>query len=121
MYYVGNPGRKKETIRKIGTFEFNTNAEYNNGHLIVSRRPSLRRKNELSYYRVCPHCKEHSKFAIRKDFPKCIPNHVKGDRSINVMGKLVHSQINFNASERLRPVFSVFRVDNVTKIFRKYS
>lgn len=118
---LGNPDRRKiiDSIRKKGTFEYNTNSVYNHGNLIVSRRPSCPEKKDISYYRVCPNCKGHySKFAIRKHYSKCIPKHVKGDRSVNIMGKLISGQIHFKASETLRTVFSLLREDDVTKVIR---
>lgn len=117
---IGCEERKKliEVIRKKGCFEYNTDENYNKGTIIVSRRPKIR-KNSGKDYKACPNCKGYfSKYSIRRHYPKCIPDHFRGDRSISVMSRIVEGKIHKKASEVLRRVFCPLRDDNVTKTIR---
>ncbi|XP_074035965.1 uncharacterized protein isoform X2 [Leptinotarsa decemlineata] len=106
-----------DIIRKRGCFEYNNNEAYNNGNLIVARRSKhLKERNE---YKLCPHCKGFfSKFTIRKHYPKCIPKYIKGDRSINIMGKILNDDIHSAASPMLRKIFVTLREDEVKRVIR---
>ncbi|KAG5861198.1 hypothetical protein JTB14_018064 [Gonioctena quinquepunctata] len=95
------------------------NKEYNEGYLIVSRRPKDSAKSETDY-RVCPSCKcVYSKYSIRKHYRKCIPNKKKGDRSILIRGKWVHGQVHENACPVLKnAILPVMREDEVMALIR---
>lgn len=91
--------------------------QYNRGDLIVPRPSKYTRK--LNDFKVCPSCKGHySKYAIRKHYPKCIPHHIKGDRSIHMMGKFIRGQIHKTASHTLYRVFLLLRDDDITQVIR---
>lgn len=84
--------------------------------MIEPRRSKYSKK--INDFKVCPNCKVHySKTAIRKHYPKCIPDYEKGDRSVHLMGKFLRCQIHRNASDVLQ-VFTLLRDDEVTQIIR---
>lgn len=106
-----------DTIRKKGCFEYNNNEAYSNGNLIVARR--TKNIKSRADYKLCPNCKGFfSRLTIRKHYPKCIPEHTKGDRSINVMGKILYSQIHEAASPVLKNIFVTLREDDVKNVIK---
>lgn len=62
-----NPERRRiiGQIRKKGNFVFNTNKHFNDGELIVSRRPQTKFKRHAQDYKVCANCKAF--FSKNKD------------------------------------------------------
>lgn len=81
-FLIGSQERNQiiAKIRNQGSFEYNTREDFNKGDLIVPRRSKYSKK--FNNFKVCPNCKVHySKYAIRKHYPKCIPDYEKGDRS----------------------------------------
>lgn len=59
-------------LRKKGNFIFNTDANFNDGELIVSRRPNLRLDRTPKDYRPCGKCKGYfSKLSLRVHSAKC--------------------------------------------------
>lgn len=107
-------------IRNRGCFEFNTNKKYNDGHLIVSRRPKGTSKKTADDYKPCPSCKGlFSKNTIRKHFPKCVPDWKKGNRLFYILGKRVYGKVHEKACKVLREIiFPSMREDEVIKIIR---
>ncbi|GLV33289.1 hypothetical protein CBL_13815 [Carabus blaptoides fortunei] len=68
---VGGSVERKQLLEKIrlkGTFEFNTSSNYNNGELIVARRPNKMKKRNTEHYVPCTNC--HSFFTIHEDVQK---------------------------------------------------
>lgn len=70
----GNAERKNiiAEIRKKGDFLFNSNEKFNNGKLIVSRRPQKKFERTSSDFAACAYCKGFfSKSAIRVHLRVC--------------------------------------------------
>lgn len=117
-----NPERLKiiDILRKNGNFKFNTNSKFNDGQLIVCRRPKETSKKTAADFIACMKCKGFfAKSTIRKHSQKCLEKNFKKHRSIMIMGRKVTGRIHQSANKTLRNiVFPVLREDNVTRIIR---
>ncbi|KAJ8932666.1 hypothetical protein NQ314_014533 [Rhamnusium bicolor] len=117
-----NPERRKliNLIRGTGTFEFNTNANYNNGDLKVCRRPQTKKNRKSTHYECCPKCKDYfSKITFKRHCDKCLGNLKKNDRTVTVMGKRCRASVHSKASDILKNhVFPPLREDDVVRSIR---
>lgn len=117
-----NPERKKiiDAIRKNGNFKFNTNSNFNNGELIVCRRPNEKYNKGSTDFVACIKCKGFfAKSTIRHHSRKCLKQNFKRNKTIMVMGRKITGRIHQLANETVRKiVFPVMREDDVTRIIR---
>lgn len=108
-----------ETVRRRGNFMFNTNNEYNDGNLIVCRRPQSTKNRSVEHFIPCSNCQGFfSKIALRKHYRTCKPS-AKVSRDRLVLGRKIYGQIHEAASYTLRvQVFPVLRDNLVTQYIR---
>ncbi|XP_029162154.1 uncharacterized protein LOC114933735 isoform X1 [Nylanderia fulva] len=106
-------------IRKRGNFKYNTQADLNNGSMIVVRRPTKEEKQCGSYFLPCSKCRGH--YAIhnlRHHYRICAK---KKDTTRNVL-KLARSaaqSVHNRASHKLRKdILPVMRNDNIYKLIK---
>lgn len=65
-------------IRKKGNFIFNTHDDFNDGELIVARRPRANSVKNAKDFKVCANCKGfYSGITIRKHFLQCTGRSLK--------------------------------------------
>lgn len=109
-----------DTIRRNGNFLFNTNTEFNNGELLVCRRPNQKMLRRAQDFQACINCKGFfSKTTIRHHFRYCVGRSKKRNRSINVLGRSITGRIHEAANLTLATVvFPVLREDRVTRLIR---
>ncbi|KAL6255629.1 hypothetical protein P5V15_012877 [Pogonomyrmex californicus] len=83
---------KKFLLLPKGNYIFNTNPSYNNGELLVCRRPTESRKRTACDFICCAACKGFfTKNNIRHYFKECI--HKTVGRSVKVLGRKVQGRI----------------------------
>lgn len=111
---IGSQERNKllEKIRLKGSYEFNTNEQYNSGELIVSRRPNRKYNRNADHYIPCTKCKNYfSKVTIHRHVRNC-QNYLKdvkyrGYRHIQVAGRVlakrIHPKANIIMKEKICP------------------
>lgn len=116
-----HPERLKiiEVIRKNGNFQFNTQAEFNTGQLIVSRRSNKNYNKTATDFIACAKCKGFfAKSTIRHHSRVCFNKNFRKNRNM-IMGRKITGRLHPIASEIFRKtVFPVMREDDVTRIVR---
>ncbi|KAK9872773.1 hypothetical protein WA026_019555 [Henosepilachna vigintioctopunctata] len=107
-------------LRKEGTFLFNTRNQYNDGHLIVCRRPHNSQVKKGNDYKPCPSCKDfYSKNAIRRHYTKCSLQAEAGKKNLMPLSRAVQGHIHKKANMILRSqIFPRMREDCHTDIVR---
>lgn len=117
-----NKERKKliGIIRKKGNFKFNTTSEFNDGQLIVCRRPNKKSNKTATDFTACIKCKGFfAKNTIRHHSRNCLQTNFKKNRILMIMGRKIIGRIHKLANRTLRKtVFPVMREDKVTRIIR---
>lgn len=116
-----NKERKKliDIIRKKGNFKFNSTSEFNDGQLIVCRRPNKRSNKTATDFTACIKCKGFfGKNTIRHHSRNCLQTNFKNNRILMIMGREIIGRIHKLANRTLRKVFPVMREDKVTRIIR---
>jgi len=118
-----NIERKKiiDTIRKAGNFKFNTNANFNNGQLIVCRRPTEKSNKTATDFIACANCKGFfAKSSIRYRSRVCLKkDNFKKNKTIMIMGRKIISRIHQLANKTLREiVIPVMREDEILRVVR---
>ncbi|XP_039302307.1 uncharacterized protein LOC105204461 isoform X3 [Solenopsis invicta] len=115
----GNQERQKiiKNLRRKGNHLFNLDPAYNNGELIVCRRPTESGKKTACDFICCTGCKGFfSKSNIRQHFRKCTQRCV--ERSVNKLGR-IQDRIHECANSILRnEVFPVLREDDIIRLIR---
>lgn len=118
----GTKERKRiiDTIRRNGNFLFNTNIQFNDGELIVCRRPSQKVSRTAQDFQACINCKGFfSKATLRHHFRYCVGRSKKRNRSVMVLGRSITCRIHEAANPMLaKVVFPVLREDNITRLIR---
>lgn len=118
----GNKERKRiiDTIRRNGNFSFNTESKYNDGELIVCRRPNIKMLRNAQDFQACINCKGFfSKNTLRHHFRYCSNPSMKRNRSIMVLGRSITARIHKAANPILtKVVFPVLREDDITRLVR---
>lgn len=119
-FILGNQERKKiiKHLRRKGNYLYNLDPAYNNGELIVCRRPTESGKKTACDFICCAGCKGFfSKGSIRQHFRKCTQKTV--GRSVNKLGRIIQGRIHECANSILRNVvFPVLREDNIIRLIR---
>lgn len=107
-------------LRNRGTFLFNTKNAYNNGQLLVTRRPNVNLDKHVNDYKVCPHCKGfYSKNGLRRHYIKCEKEAVRGEKTLFSTSRRVHGQVHKKADNTLRNVIiPKMRDDDITCIIK---
>jgi len=118
-----NIERKKiiDTIRKAGNFKFNTNANFNNGQLIVCRRPTEKSDKTATDFTACANCKGFfAKSSIRYHSRVCLKkDNFKKNKTIMIMGRKITGRIHQLANKTLREiVIPVMREDEILRVVR---
>ncbi|XP_050516432.1 uncharacterized protein LOC126891296 [Diabrotica virgifera virgifera] len=109
-----------EVLRNRGNFLFNTDKNYNDGELIVCRRPTRNHRREANYYKPCSNCKAYfAKNTLRDHYKKCTKVSSKTSRIVMIESKRVIGRIHAKASKRVRnELFPPLREDGVVRIIR---
>jgi len=100
-----HPERLKiiEVIRKNGNFQFNTQAEFITGQLIVSRRPNKNYNKTATDFIACAKCKGFfAKSTIRHHSRVCFNKNFRKTRNIMIMGRKITGRLHPIASEIFR-------------------
>ncbi|CAH0558594.1 unnamed protein product [Brassicogethes aeneus] len=107
-------------IRKRGNFLYNTNKCYNDGELIVSRRPNQNSQNNARDYLACAKCKGFfSKKSIRKHFSQCSNLNSASCRNVLKMSKRVTGRIHSKANEVVKKfLLPSIRDDTIGRMIR---
>lgn len=118
----GNLERRKliDVIRKQGNYLFNTDKNFNDGELIVCRRPKNNEQKTAYEYKACGKCKAYfSKNSIRAHFSKCAKISSTKNRVVKIMSNRVMGRIHQKACEVVRKqLFPPLREDEVTRTVR---
>ncbi|XP_012521933.1 uncharacterized protein LOC105828238 isoform X1 [Monomorium pharaonis] len=116
----GNQDRQNiiKHLRQKGNYLFNLNPTYNNGELLVCRRPTESGTKTACDFVCCAGCKGFfSKSSIRQHFRKCTQKVVA--RSVNKLGNIIQDRIHECANSILRNViFPVLREDDIIRLIR---
>lgn len=109
-----------DTIRRNGNFLFNTNTKYNNGELIVCRRPNKKKPRTAQNFQACINCKGFfSKATLRHHVRYCFGRSKKRERSIMILGRAITGRIHKAANPMLaKVVFPVLRDDHIIRLIR---
>ncbi|XP_066596703.1 putative leucine-rich repeat-containing protein DDB_G0290503 [Prorops nasuta] len=107
-------------IRKKGDYNYNTNKTVNNGNLIVLRLPSKDKNRSTNDYIACANCKGHyMRSSIRHHFAKCTNYTFKGERSINILCKMVDGKLHESANKVVRKeIFPYIRDGPIKDVIR---
>lgn len=118
----GNSERRTliSNIRKKGNFLFNTCKQYNDGELIVSRRPSKNLMRSAIDFKACANCKAFfAKNTLRLHFRQCSGNVNTSKRITQLLSRKITSRVHAKASAVVRKdLFPVLREDNITRLIR---
>lgn len=108
------------TIRKNGDYLFNTDRKYNNGTLIVCRRPSAKKTKNAEDFIACGNCKgQYSRAVIRHHWRRCTRRDGKHERIIRVKGKKISARVHERASADVRKyIFPYLREDEIARVIR---
>lgn len=96
-----------------GIFEFNTNSKFNNGQLIVTRRPNAKKMRGPDHYIPCKYCKNfYSKITIYRHYRKCAfstrKDYEYNSRQIQIYGRKlirrVHKRANHIMRDKICPI-----------------
>lgn len=126
MYITGSKQRRdiQDSLRTIGSVNWNANPKKENRKLITSRRPNRKfidRKPE--YYTTCPYCygqlaksalRLHVKYKCPKK-PIVIDEKAKGERKITALGTLVEARFHDDVSDALANVLKNLRDSEVVR------
>ncbi|KAJ8966076.1 hypothetical protein NQ314_003752 [Rhamnusium bicolor] len=106
-----------ETLRRNGNFVYNTNAQYNNGDLIVCRRPLEGKARGAQNFETCYNCKGFfSKLTIKRHVDRCSGMSKCGDRTVMMMGRKIRSAIHPKACHTLKnEIFPILKEDFIVK------
>ncbi|KYN00576.1 hypothetical protein ALC62_08645 [Cyphomyrmex costatus] len=106
-------------IRKKGNFEFNTNADLNNGFMNVVRRPNNRTMQNGSNFLPCPKCKGfYTKRNLRHHFRYCT-NKKDTSRSVLHLARSTAKSAHNRASVKLRTrIIPILRQDVIRDLIR---
>lgn len=93
-----------EKIRLKGSFEFNTNSIYNNGELIVARRPNTAKKRSTEHYVPCTNCHSFfSKITLYRHYRRCIRQSKSKllihTRNIQKNGRILANRVHWRANQ----------------------
>lgn len=117
-----NPERREkiDILRKKGNFIFNTREEYNDGELIVSRRPNTKFTRTAHQFKACAKCKAFfATSSLRVHFPKCTGRSSKATRLAMVMSKKVVCRVHHRAiPEVAKVLFPPLREDAIVRLIR---
>ncbi|XP_057341069.1 probable serine/threonine-protein kinase ndrD [Microplitis mediator] len=119
---IGKGTKERKDVLKIfrnnGSFMHNTNKIYNDGTLLVPRRPNTIRK--ATEYTTCPNCLLTVTISnSRKHISKCIDPKIKGSRTYKILGTTVEGRLHSTASDTLRLViFPVLKEDEIVRLIR---
>lgn len=107
-------------IRKKGNFVFNTKKEFNDGELIVARRPNKQYFRASKDFAACSNCKAFfSKKSLRVHFRNCSGIDSRKSRKVMIFSKAVMGRIHSIASEvTRRKLFPPLREDHIVKQIR---
>ncbi|XP_063978674.1 uncharacterized protein LOC135163296 isoform X1 [Diachasmimorpha longicaudata] len=107
-------------IRKNGDFVFNSDRRFNDGSLIVCRRPTPKMRKTAEDFTVCANCKgQYSKSVVRHHFRECAKHDGKNQRIVLVKGKKIAARVHSRASVDVRnKIFPYLREDEVVKSIR---
>lgn len=107
-------------IREKGNFLFNSQTEYNDGELIVSRRPSNKLDRTARDFRACANCKAFFSInSLRMHFAKCTGRSSKKNRIVTVMSKQVMARMHSCATETVTClIFPKLREDDTVRAIR---
>ncbi|XP_066591888.1 uncharacterized protein [Prorops nasuta] len=87
-------------IRKKGDYNHNTKETLNSGNLIVRRLPNKHQDRRANDYIACAKCKGYyMRSNVRHHFVKCTDNAFKGERSTNILCRMVNGQIHESANK----------------------
>ncbi|KAG5872851.1 hypothetical protein JTB14_017532 [Gonioctena quinquepunctata] len=118
----GVPERKKiiGDIRKRENFVFNTDKNYNDGELIVSRRPKNAENKSAKDFGACANCKAFfSKLTLRVHFKSCTGINNQYHRMATVLSKKIAARIHPKASKIVENyLFPPLRDDDVARAIR---
>lgn len=107
-------------IRKRGNFGFNTDKNFNDGELIVSRRPKNAENKSAKDFRACANCKGFfSKLTLRVHFKSCTGMNYQHNRVATLLSKKIAGRIHPKASNVVKNyLFPPLRDDNVSRAIR---
>lgn len=122
MIFIESDQRRNvlDSLRKRGTFEWNTNAAINKGVLCTSRRPNGKVIKKASDYKACAKCLgPYYINSYRNHFIKCTHGALKGERSALVLSRMVEGRVDARASDRLAfEIFTRMREDDIVRLVR---
>lgn len=109
-----------DTIRKHGMFLHNTQACYNTGQLLVTRRPTIAQKRSSDDYLSCANCRTFiTKNKLRAHYRKCTRKPRAGERGVKILSRQLVTKIHQVANDVLRyKVFPVLRDCEVVDMIR---
>lgn len=124
--FAGSKERREiqDQLRKVGTLNWNMNAELNKGELMTSRRPKSQLNKEAADYQSCPYCfgsyaalRQHVALKYTKK-PIAENEATKGERIITALSTSVEGRVHVNASKNLKDLFTTFRQHKVVRLIR---
>ncbi|XP_066595412.1 uncharacterized protein [Prorops nasuta] len=87
-------------IRKKRDYNYNTKETVNTGNLIVRRLPNKHKNRSTNDYIACANCKGHyMRSNIRHHFVKCTNYAFKGERSTNVLCRMIDGKLHESANK----------------------
>ncbi|XP_043267677.1 uncharacterized protein [Venturia canescens] len=107
-------------LRKKGNHLFNNDKRFNNGQLLVCRRPNQRMHKSASDFIACGNCKgQYAKSVIRHHFRKCTQKTTGPERLAMVCGRKVIARLHEKANHLVRRyIFPYLREDSVVRGIR---
>lgn len=106
-------------LRKKGNYLFNTDPSYNDGELLVARRPQRKLTKTAKDFKACGNCKAYySKNSLRKHYKICKGVTTKSRLALYA-SKIAMRRVNAVASDVVRnELFPTLREDDVTRAIR---
>lgn len=107
-------------IRKQGNFVFNTRKSFNDGELIVSRRPQNTKETSATHFKACSNCKAFfTKNGLRTHFKKCTGTDSTSHHSVMMLSKRTMGRLHAKASLSVKKyLFPFLREDNIVRLVR---
>ncbi|XP_046616551.1 uncharacterized protein LOC124303421 [Neodiprion virginianus] len=118
----GNSERQEiiATLRKHGNHILNTDRRFNNGSLLVCRRPNPRMKKTAKDFIPCAKCKgQYAKSVIRHHWRHCTKLRGENGRIIMVKGRAIMARIHEKAeADVIVRIFAYMREDDIVRTIR---
>lgn len=126
MIFTGSKERREiqDSLSKLGSFNWNRNAEINNGELITRRRPNQKLNKKATDFKACPYCLGSyinlSYHVARKCPQRPTVNYeqAKGERIITVLSKTVEARYSVKANDGLRKMFDSMQEDDTLRLIK---